>query len=301
HARARLPRDRHDAGDRPHRELRAHGEHEIRAPRRALRAREVPGNQALTERDRGSLENSAARAAGRVRLARPHAREHTLGRRALAAGEAEDLAQGPVDLDHALGRGARREVQPIDVLGDQRVELASALEGHERQVPGVRLGLPRGRLESAPPGAPADVGVDEVVLERRELLGAGRSVEAHARITKLVLDEARALPGVVAAWSAAELPEAARPMPSAYGAVRKGRPWSQPILAKDRVRYVGEPVAVVVAESPYRVADALELARVGYEPLPALATVEASLASPTRVHDGWPDNTALGVSGAIGD
>ncbi|PYM62211.1 MAG: xanthine dehydrogenase [Candidatus Rokuibacteriota bacterium] len=143
--------------------------------------------------------------------------------------------------------------------------------------------------------------VDDLTREGMLHLGVVRSVEAHARITKLVLDEARALPGVVAAWSAAELPETARPMPSAYGAVRKGRPWSQPILAKDRVRYVGEPVAVVVAESPYRVADALELARVGYEPLPALATVEASLASPTRVHDGWPDNTALGVSGAIGD
>src|SRR5216117_3453253 len=143
--------------------------------------------------------------------------------------------------------------------------------------------------------------VDDLTREGMLHLGVVRSAEAHARITKLVLDEARALPGVVAAWSAAELPETARPMPSAYGAVRKGRPWSQPILAKDRVRYVGEPVAVVVAESPYRVADALELARVGYEPLPALATVEASLASPTRVHDGWPDNTALGVSGAIGD
>src|SRR5437773_4824942 len=107
--------------------------------------------------------------------------------------------------------------------------------------------------------------VDDLTREGMLHLGVVRSVEAHARITKLVLDEARALPGVVAAWSAAELPETARPMPSAYGAVRKGRPWSQPILAKDRVRYVGEPVAVVVAESPYRVADAHELARVRSE------------------------------------
>src|SRR5881409_1909415 len=143
--------------------------------------------------------------------------------------------------------------------------------------------------------------VDDLAREGLLHLAVVRSVQAHARIAKIALAEARALRGVVAAWSAADLPETARPMPSAYGAVRKGRPWSQPILARDRVRYRGEPVAVVVAESPYRVADALELARVGYEPLPALATVEASLASPTRVHDGWPDNTALGVSGAIGD
>src|SRR5437762_3957751 len=143
--------------------------------------------------------------------------------------------------------------------------------------------------------------VDDLTREGLLHLAVVRSVNAHARIAKIRLAEARALPGVVAAWSAADLPEAARPMPSAYGAVRKGRPWSQPILAHDRVRYVGEPVAVVVAESPYRAADALELVQVDYAPLPALATVEAALASPTRVHDGWPDNTALAVSGAIGD
>src|SRR5438876_1089462 len=106
---------------------------------------------------------------------------------------------------------------------------------------------------------------------------SSRLRQAHARTAKIALAEARALRGVVAAWSAADLPETARPMPSAYGAVRKGRPWSQPILARDRVRYVGEPVAVVVAESPYRVADALELVRVEYEPLPARTTVEAAL------------------------
>src|SRR6059036_3480204 len=143
--------------------------------------------------------------------------------------------------------------------------------------------------------------VDDLRREALLHLAVVRSVEAHARIAKIALAEARALRGVVAAWSAADLPETARPMPSAYGAVRKGRPWSQPILARDRVRYVGEPVAVVVAESPYRVADALELVRVEYEPLPALTTVEAALASPTRLHDGWPDNAALAVGAAIGD
>src|SRR2546427_302730 len=142
--------------------------------------------------------------------------------------------------------------------------------------------------------------VDDLAREGLLHLAVVRSVQAHARIAKIALAEARALRGVVAAWSAADLPETARPMPSAYGAVRKGRPWSQPILARDRVRYVGEPVAVVVAESPYRVADALELVRVEYEPLPALTTVEAALASSTRLHAGWPDNAALAVGGAFG-
>src|SRR5919198_5683574 len=121
--------------------------------------------------------------------------------------------------------------------------------------------------------------VDDLTREGLLHLGVVRSVQAHARITKLALDEARALSGVVLAWSAADLPEAARALPGGGG--RTGRPWSQPVLAKDVVRYVGEPVAVVVAESAYRVADALELARVDYEPLPPLATVEAALASAT--------------------
>src|SRR2546426_6820152 len=64
-------------------------------------------------------------------------------------------------------------MEAVDVLGDQRVERAAPLEGGERQMPGVGLGLPRGRLEPTPPGARADVGVGEIVLERRELFGAG--------------------------------------------------------------------------------------------------------------------------------
>src|SRR5437899_10325669 len=64
-------------------------------------------------------------------------------------------------------------MEAVDVLGDQRMERAAPLEGGERQMPGVGLGLPRGRLEPTPPGARADVGVGEIVLERRELFGAG--------------------------------------------------------------------------------------------------------------------------------
>src|SRR5437667_4013866 len=143
--------------------------------------------------------------------------------------------------------------------------------------------------------------VDDLAREGLLHLAVVRSVQAHAPIAKIARAEGRALRGVGAAWSAADLPGTGRPRPSASGAVRKGRPWSQPILARDRVRYVGEPVAVVVAESPYRVADALELVRLEYEPLPALTTVEAALASPTRLHDGWPDNAALAVGAAIGD
>ncbi|MBI4637552.1 MAG: xanthine dehydrogenase family protein [Candidatus Rokubacteria bacterium] len=132
-------------------------------------------------------------------------------------------------------------------------------------------------------------------------LGVVRSVHAHARLLGIGLAGARGLPGVVAAWSASDLPEIARPMPSAYGGAQKGRPWAQPVLARDLVRYVGEAVAVVVAESPYRLADAMEAVAVEYEPLPPLGPAEEAMQSATRLHPGWPDNVALVARGAVGD
>src|SRR3990167_3346620 len=130
-------------------------------------------------------------------------------------------------------------------------------------------------------------------------LGVVRSVHAHARITRLDARAARALPGVLAAWSAADLPEVARPL--AEGGAANGRPYAIPVLARDVARYAGEPVAVVVTESAARVADALEAVAVEYEALTPLADVEAARGAATRLHPGWPDNAALSVRGAVGD
>jgi CO/xanthine dehydrogenase Mo-binding subunit len=128
-------------------------------------------------------------------------------------------------------------------------------------------------------------------------LGVVRSVHAHARVRAVATAAARGRPGVVAAWAAADLAETARPMPT----VQKGRPYVQRALAADVVRYVGEPVAVVVADDPYRLADALDGVSVDYEPLPALVDVAAAALSATRLYDGWADNAALEVRGVIGD
>jgi CO/xanthine dehydrogenase Mo-binding subunit len=132
-------------------------------------------------------------------------------------------------------------------------------------------------------------------------LGVVRSPHAHARVVKIAGDEARQLPGVLAVWTAADLPEASRPIVEAYGATPKARPFAQLPLAGDRVRYVGEPVAVVIADDPYRLADAVEAVRVEYTPLPALVDVESAATAPTHLHEGWPDNAALITRGAVGD
>ena len=73
-----------------------------------------------------------------------------------------------------------------------------------------------------------------------------RSPLPHARIRSLDLDAARSLPGVLAAWSAADLPELAAAMPDQVPGIE---PRPRAVLAAGEVRYVGEPIAVVVAET----------------------------------------------------
>ena len=143
--------------------------------------------------------------------------------------------------------------------------------------------------------------LDDLTREGLVHLGVVRSVHAHARIRSVRMDAARALPGVVAVWAAADLPEVGRPIPTAYGAPQKGRTWAQPVLAREVVRYVGEPVAVVVADARERLADALAAVVVDYEPLPPVIGPEAALRTGTRLHPEWPDNAALVTKGAVGD
>ncbi len=132
-------------------------------------------------------------------------------------------------------------------------------------------------------------------------LGVVRSLHAHGRITKLDVTPALALPGVIAAFRAQDLPEAAAPIPFPYGKPLRSRPYARPALATDTVRYVGEPVAVVVADHPYRLADALEVVAVEYEVLPPVLDAEAALRGAARVHPEWPDNVAVVARGAVGD
>ena len=143
--------------------------------------------------------------------------------------------------------------------------------------------------------------LDDLTREGLLHLGVVRSPHAHARILGIDLREARASAGVVAAWSTDDLPETARPILAGSEGAHKGRPFAAPVLARDIVRYVGEPVAVVVAGDPYRLADAIERVQIDYKSLPALVTPEGALESPARLHDGWPDNAAVMVRGSLGD
>ncbi|HST38749.1 MAG TPA: molybdopterin cofactor-binding domain-containing protein, partial [Conexibacter sp.] len=116
-----------------------------------------------------------------------------------------------------------------------------------------------------------------------------RSREPHARIA-VDAGRARAAAGVRAVLTGADVRDATEPM---------GLLWRAPIqaqaptwcLAGDRVRYVGEPIAAVIADDAYLAEDAAELVEVAYEPLPlAVEPADALADGAPRLYDGWPDN-----------
>jgi aerobic carbon-monoxide dehydrogenase large subunit len=104
-----------------------------------------------------------------------------------------------------------------------------------------------------------------------------RSPHAHARIARVDAAAARAMPGVAAVLTAADLPSPAPriPAPPMFPGIAAA---THPLLAADIVRYVGQPVAVVVAHTRYAAEDAGEAVAVDYEPLPAVVDVEAAIA-----------------------
>ncbi|MDR7420949.1 MAG: xanthine dehydrogenase family protein molybdopterin-binding subunit [Armatimonadota bacterium] len=128
-----------------------------------------------------------------------------------------------------------------------------------------------------------------------------RSPHAHAVVRRVDLAAARTAPGVALVASATDLGEV-EPIPVRLGAKPSLAPFLQRPLARDRVRYVGEPVALVVADSRYRAEDAAELVAVDYAPLPALLDAEAALAEGAPVlHQAAGTNRADLLRVGLGD
>jgi aerobic carbon-monoxide dehydrogenase large subunit len=125
-----------------------------------------------------------------------------------------------------------------------------------------------------------------------------RSQHAHARVLGVDAARARADERVLAVLTAADLPELP-PLPD-FDAEETTKPFFQPLLAKDKVRYVGEPIAVVVAADRYEAEDALALIEVEYDPLPAVTDAEAAMAPDSElVHE--ETNVADVLHYAVGD
>jgi carbon-monoxide dehydrogenase large subunit len=124
-----------------------------------------------------------------------------------------------------------------------------------------------------------------------------RSPLAHGLITGIATADAAAAPGVVAVFTAADLD-----LPAHHGLMVVNPDLPRPPLAVDRVRFVGEAVAAVVAESAAAAVDAAELVEVDYDPLPAVVDPEAALEPGAELP--YPElgsNLAAGVRAPDGD
>ncbi len=135
--------------------------------------------------------------------------------------------------------------------------------------------------------------VDDLKLDGMLHMAFTRSIHAHARILGINDAAARALPGVVDVLTGKDLKGKLGLVPCAVGMEGLKIP-EHPCLADDKVRYVGEPVAAVVARDRYLVRDAAEKIEVDYEPLPAVTNPEKALdKNSPRVHEKFPDNVAF--------
>ncbi|MDX1576601.1 MAG: molybdopterin cofactor-binding domain-containing protein, partial [Kiloniellales bacterium] len=148
--------------------------------------------------------------------------------------------------------------------------------------------------------------VDDLVLADLWHAALLRSPHAHARIESVDVSAAEARDGVIAVYTAEDLgdfwqsvPLVVPPPPIPNSVFNK---CTQVPLAKDKVRYAGEPVALVVAESRYVAEDALGDIAVDYLPLPVAADLERSAAEDApQVHDGLAGNVAAHVHQSKGD
>jgi len=137
-----------------------------------------------------------------------------------------------------------------------------------------------------------------------------RSPYAHAMIRAIRTERARAAPGVVAVFTFADLESWMKPLPL-FGAPPPGlaaaiafeiRQAPQFALCRDRARYVGEIVAMVVAESRARAEDAAEAIEVEWEPRPVVTDMrQAAEPGTPLVHEAWGTNVGVGFTHAIGD
>jgi aerobic carbon-monoxide dehydrogenase large subunit len=141
--------------------------------------------------------------------------------------------------------------------------------------------------------------IDDVVLPRMAHGFVLRSPHANAVIRSIDAGAARAMPGVLAVLTGDDwIASGFRDIPSGGDMKRAdGSPMfvpPSPGLVKDRVRRVGDPVAFVVADSPYRAIDAAERIEIDYDPLPAVtATAEANRPGAPAVWSECPDNVCF--------
>ena len=130
------------------------------------------------------------------------------------------------------------------------------------------------RLEDRPLLTGQGAFADDISFPGQLHMRMVRSAEAHGRLLSVDVSAARALAGVVAVWTAADVTDVPA-IEFREGPIEKLAPWRQRVLADTHVRYVGEPLAAVFADSPYIAEDAAGLVIAEIEPLPVILDAAA--------------------------
>ena len=143
--------------------------------------------------------------------------------------------------------------------------------------------------------------IDDVKLPGMAVMAILRSPYAHARIRRIDLDAARALDGVIDVFSAGDLDADMPVIPLRLAPFDGFDRFLQRPIAVGKVRYVGEPMAVVIAQDRYIAEDALELIEIDVEPLPAVVTIEDATAGATLIHDAAGENVGTRYTVSRGD
>lgn len=140
-------------------------------------------------------------------------------------------------------------------------------------------------------------------LSRDGLLHAAvlRSAFAHGRIRAIDVAPAMALAGVHRVITAADMGAQVPRIPIRLQPLPELEPFHQPVIADGKVRYVGEPIAVVLADSPAIAEDVLDLIRVEIEPLPAVSDRHEAATNDTLLFEGSGGNLAIRYSAIRGD
>jgi carbon-monoxide dehydrogenase large subunit len=135
--------------------------------------------------------------------------------------------------------------------------------------------------------------VDDIQMQGMLYMAVVRSPYAHARIRSVDVSKARTAPGVVDVLTGEDVRGVIGSVPCA-AVLPDLKPATRPVLATDKVRFVGEPVAVVVASDRYAARDAVDLVEVDYDPLPVVVDPEKAITKgATLLYEQFGDNVAF--------
>lgn len=183
---------------------------------------------------------------------------------------------------------------------DHPIEDALMMHG-PKPLRNAYVGSPVKRLEDARLLPGRGRFVDDIKLPDMLHAAILRSPIAHGLLKSIDTAAARAMPGIHAVITAADLPDQIPCVPLRLMPMDELKPLAQPVMARSKVRYVGEALAVVLADSAARAEDARAAIAVDIEPLTAVASSNDALTGQSLLFEDWGSNEAIAYTASKGN